>query len=567
MILSIVDTFTSIISGGGVVLGLLVVSIAVIVAVMRIFNIYKVPASDEAFVITGMWSGKTTEVKERNPEYLPPEDRVEGRTYSDALKEEYITRKVKFAKTIIGGGGFVVPGLQKINMVWLKPTIIQLKHTDLISANKVLVDINATIYLRVPPEEQSVVIASQNFREMSSEGLSNFVKESLDGHLRGIVALKTPEEINENLEDIGKEVMRISQPDMEKLGLTIVSFVINRVENEEYFKHLATLREAVVERNAIIATAEASKESRMKVAEAEEFAKKRETEKDMKVAEFERNAEVMAQKMRKDEEVAKADGDLAHRLKTAEVNQKVMEQEMQVKVIEQEQQRIVEQKRAEAEGSYLVKRSEYDKQKKIIDAEAEKARIELQAEADKARDVRDGEAVAEVDKVKKQREGEGERLKDEERAKGIEAIGLAEAIAIEAKGKADGEAIRAKMLAEAEGIEQLMLAQNKMGDYAKQLELAKLTTNILPVYAEKIADGMGKMGEKVTYFQFGNGEKSGIGNTLFQDTLGFAGALPALLKNSAGIDISKIFGAVELDDGKKEATTQSDKKSDSKNLK
>lgn len=532
------EAVENVISSGDISIGFMAVVLFGVFLVIGIRRMYKTPMSDEAYVITGMGSGKIMEVEERNPEFIPENERDDRKKYIESQLQPLIKRAVKYNKVMVGGGGVVYPEpFQKINKVPLGATRIPLAHESLISGNKVPVDISATIYLRVPAEEKYIVTASQNFRNMSKEQLADFVRESLDGHIRGIVAQKTPEEINENLEDISKEVMRISQPDMEKLGLSIVNFVINKVINDKYFGDLAKPREVQVERDARIATADADKDARLREAEAKAKAVEREQKTAEQIAQFERDAKVKQEEMRKEEETATAEADLANKLKSAEVNERVTEKEQAVEIMRQEKEKEVQSKKAEAEGEYITKIAEFEKTKTITNAEAEKRK-----------QIEEAEGIWEAKRIEEMKLGEGERQKEEERAKGIEAIGKAEGEAERAKGTGEADAIKAKKLAEADGTKELMKALNEMGEDAKQIEAMKLVTKILPEVAKEVAEGAGNMGEKMTYVDLGggNGDGNGVGDILSKNIIGIASAVPAVLK-SQGINLDDVLsGKVKI---------------------
>ena len=91
-------------------------------------------------------------------------------------------------------------------------------------------------------------------------------KKYLEGHLRSILGSMTVEEIYKNRDMFSQEVQRVASQDLSKMGLIIVSFTIKDVRDKNgYLDSLGKPRIAQVKRDADIATAEAQKETRIKM--------------------------------------------------------------------------------------------------------------------------------------------------------------------------------------------------------------------------------------------------------------------------------------------------------------
>lgn len=87
----------------------------------------------------------------------------------------------------------------------------------------------------------------------------------LEGHLRSILGSMTVEEIYQNRDKFSQSVQEVASVDLAKMGLVIVSFTIKEVRDKNgYLDSLGKPRIAQVKRDAEIAEAEASKETRIK---------------------------------------------------------------------------------------------------------------------------------------------------------------------------------------------------------------------------------------------------------------------------------------------------------------
>ncbi len=93
--------------------------------------------------------------------------------------------------------------------------------------------------------------------------IKNIATQTLEGHLRAILGTMTVEEIYQNRDAFASKVQEVAAGDMANMGLTIVSFTIRDIRDTQgYLDALGKPRIAQVKRDAIIAQAEADRDSR-----------------------------------------------------------------------------------------------------------------------------------------------------------------------------------------------------------------------------------------------------------------------------------------------------------------
>jgi flotillin len=145
---------------------IVIVLIAVIVGVVLLgllFKaLYKVPAADQALIVTGAGASRTAG--------------TEGRTY----------------KIVTGGGALVVPVLQKAQYLSMKAdkALLEVEGVD---AQKIPVGVRGVAIFKVGDDEHSITNASTRFlhdqdvEHGTSSQMHDLVREVFHGHLRSII--------------------------------------------------------------------------------------------------------------------------------------------------------------------------------------------------------------------------------------------------------------------------------------------------------------------------------------------------------------------------------------------
>jgi flotillin len=395
------------------------VLIAVIVAVIVIplliavllKSLYRVPAADQALIITGGGAkGQTAG--------------TEDRTY----------------KIITGGGALVIPVLQKAQYLSMKADKAILE-VDGVDSQKIPVGVRGVAIFKVGDDEHSITNAATRFlhdqdaASGASSQMHDLIREVFHGHLRSIIGGLTVEDLIANRNQLAQETRDASSDELQKLGLVVDSLQIQEiVDPTGYIKALGEPRTAEVKKQARIAQADADREATEREQEAARL--RAAAERDTAVA-------LAAIQAEKDQAAAKAAQ--AGPLADAEARKQVVVTETQVAELEaQREERRLEttvRKPADAEAYKAKVGAEGQREARIALAEAAKRETELSAEADAKRV--ELAATADAKRVELAARAQATQTKE---------VGEAEAAATKARGQAEGDAVRAKGLAEAEAI-------------------------------------------------------------------------------------------------------------------
>src|SRR5689334_10320050 len=399
--------------------------VIVLVALAVLFKaLWKVPAADEALIITGVG--------------------VKGRAVGDRI-----------FKIITGGGAFVVPVLQKAQYLGMSAdkALLEVEGVDV---QKIPVGVRGVAIFKVGDDEASITNAGTRFLDAQQGQMHDLVREVFHGHLRSIIGTLSVEDLIANRNELAQATRDASADEMQKLGLVVDSLQIQEIiDPTGYIKALGEPRAAEVKKQARIAQAMADREAteREQEAEALKAAARRDSEikRAAYQAEIDRQASTSAQ---------------AGPLADAEARKQVVVQETEVAELEAQR----EEKRLDTQVRKPADAAAYEKQ---VQAEAERvARISI-AEA-QAREV-ELAAAAKAKQI--------EQIGNSE-ARITTARGIAEGEATKARGEAEGASIRAKGLAEAEAIAKRAEALEKEADAVIGQQLAEQLPEIVRAASE-----------------------------------------------------------------------------------
>jgi flotillin len=207
---------------------------------------------------------------------------------------------------------------------------------------------------------------------------------------------------------------------LQNLGLELKVLTIKDIADKNgYLEALGKPRIAEVKRDAQIGEATATKETKIKTAEANREGEAARIAAETQIAEANRDKELKVQSYYKDQQTAKAEADLAYEIKANIVKKDVAETEMQVEIVKKQKEiELAEQeairkekeleatikKQADAENYRATKNADANRYKEVAEAEARARAIEIEGEA-KAK-ARRAEGMAEVDIIKAKGEAE-----------------------------------------------------------------------------------------------------------------------------------------------------------------
>src|SRR5215467_7155131 len=303
---------------------------------------------------------------------------------------------------ITGGSKFVLPLYQRAQEFSLELMSFDVAPSqDLYTTQGVAVNVEAVTQIKVRSDQESVKTAAEQFLSKPQDVREGLIRLVMEGHLRGIVGQLTVEELVKDPENVGSKMLKTVTPDMEKMGLEVISFTIKDVRDKnEYITNMGRPQIAEIKKQADIATAMAQRDTQIQQANASREAAvaksmadqervKAETESLALQAESQRNLALKKASFDAEVKTKQASADKAYDIQANMMQQQVVTEAVKVTEVEKNAQVKVQQ----AE----IQRRELELQATIQKAaEAERRRIETVAEAERQRLILEAQGQADA---------------------------------------------------------------------------------------------------------------------------------------------------------------------------
>ena len=459
-------------------------------------------------------------------------------------------------KIITGGGGLVIPILQRVDYISLGNIQIDVSTDESMSSQGVPIAVVGTAVIKVKNETNSIFNAIEQFtgrNEMQIEqSIRNTATNVLEGKLREIVSTMTVEDIYRDRETFSSKVQEVVGTELGEMGLEVKVFTIKDINDSNgYIQALGVKQIAEKKKDAEIAKAEANRETQIETSKARRAGEQARLQAETEIAEATKLKEVQEAAYMQEQQAAKAKADAAYEIQknitfkevvTAQLDAELLKQERQkdIEAAQVQIQIIKEQKNIELAQKQAERIKESLRADVVEPARADREKQQNIADAEKYRKIAEAEAQAEAQKKFAEADAEAKRLRAIAESEAIKKTGQAEADVISQKGLAEAEAIRAKGLAEAEAMEKKAEAYQKYSSAA----VAEMLIQVLPDVAGKIAQPLSQI-DKIVIMDGGNGT-GGVSNVAGNVT-GVMTQVFESLKEVTGIDLGDIVKAKGYD--------------------
>jgi flotillin len=426
-----------------VVLFIMVVVIMLSIAVYA--SRYQRVPPDKVLVIYGR------EYKE-----LMPETDAEGRT-------KMVMKKTKF-KLVRGGGQFIVPIVERTGWMSLETNTVEVEVPEVITRMGVPLTVEGVAQVKIRGDDVAIRTAAEQLLEKQQAEIIEIARKTLEGHIRGICATLTIEEINADRAALSQKIQEEAVADFTRLGLQISIFVIKDIKDRVgYLEALGKKRTAEVKRDAEIGAANALRDQTIQVAQAHrdgQIGRAEAIERDMiirmtqaqrdgavqrtqreaEIAEAEKGRDVKKASYIKEVKSAEAARDLSYDIESSHQKQELIRQQMQVEIekkkkeVELQEQEIQMQEKAQVAMQVVPSEKQADAVAALADGERRRLAITSDGEKSKLSLLGEGEAA----KIKAIADAEAYRTRITGEAEGAKviAIGQSEAKAMQLKADA-----------------------------------------------------------------------------------------------------------------------------------
>jgi flotillin len=429
--------------------------------------------------------------------------------------------QVESFRVVRGGGTFVVPAWEQYEFLSLKMMTLDIDLHHVYTSRGIPINVKAVAQVKVGGDIPHITKAAEGFLGMKPEEIRVTIKETVAGHLRGIIGTLTVEELYRDQKRFQDSVRAEAHRDLEGMGFEFKSFVFQEIQDDEgYLNALGQPKIQDALKGARIATAHADRDAKIQEEVARQEKEQKRFSVDTEVADAEKALSLKKAAIRQEVDVANAKA-----VKAGEMELKVQDINIAGKEVDRQKLELNATIRENADAK------KYEAERL---ADAQQYRVEREAAAERKR----REEAAEAVKAEGLAKAEAESTMRRE-------IGVAEAAAIQAKGEAEAEARR--LLAEA------LKLYNEAGLSIEALK-------VLPEIAAAISEPLARAGSTTIISQGGNpGDGTGTAK-LTEDVVQVLSQLTPIMDQLAGVDlktflqdISKLPGAATRNLGKRSA--------------
>src|SRR3984957_5542082 len=424
-------------------------------------------------------------------------------------------------RIVKGGGTFVLPVLEKVDVLSLELLTIDVQTPEVYTSKGVPVKVDGVAQIKIKGDDVSIATASEQVLSKSIDEIKSVATQTLEGHLRAILGTMTVEDIYQNRDAFASKVQEVAAGDMANMGLGIVSFTIRDIrDGQGYLDALGKPRIAQVKRDATIAQAEADRDAMIRSAQATQAGQEAKYVADTRIAEAQRDYQTNVASYQAAVNQKKAEADLAYDLQKFKTGQLVKAEEIQVSIVDK-------QKQIELQQQEILRKQRELEANVQKPADAERYRVETLANATKFQLETEAAGAASAAKAKGFAAADVAKGSGQAEAEANKARGLAESSIIEAQGAATAEAMKLK----AESFKQY-----------NEAAVIEMIVRVLPEVAGKISEPLSKM-DKMVIINSGNGPGGGA-SKLTGDVTTIISQLPPVLESLTGIKFEKLIEQV-----------------------
>ena len=436
----------------------------------------------------------------------------------------------KEPRYIIGTNGWRIPFLERLDKLYLGVIGVDVKTREPVpTAEYVDVFVDANVNIKIGSTGELMNRAAKNFLNQKQTDIAAKAQQVLEGNVREIIGQMELTQLVSDRQAFAEKVLQNVTPDMNKLGLEVVSFnVQNFSDPNGVIANLGVDNVEKIKKNAAIAKSDALREVAEREAENQRKANEAQVAAAKEIAEQNNALDMRASELKEAAEIKKAAAEMAYSIREADEKKKLEVALTQAKIAQMDEEVKLQAQKIE------LKEKELDALVRK-EADAKLYAAQKQAEADLIKRQKDAEAKAyeEIQKAEAEQRAavaRAEAMKAEAEARMIAAQKEAEGIA--AKYAAEAEGIRAKGIAEAEGIDKKAEAQKKMGE-ASVLEMY---FKAMPLIAEAVAAPLSNV-DSITMYGECNQAK------MVQDITATMSQIMSGVKDATGIDPSTLLSA------------------------
>lgn len=171
---------------------------------------------------------------------------------------------VRGFRVVFGGRGYRNPIYEQVDRMSLNIMEVPIAIRGAYSRGGIPLNVDAIANVKISSDERIIGNAIERFLKQNVNEIRRVSKETLEGHLRGVLAKLTPEEVNEDRLKFSEELTSESEMDLSKLGIHLDTFKIQHVgDDKRYLDSIGREAIANVIKTAEMAESDAQREAEL----------------------------------------------------------------------------------------------------------------------------------------------------------------------------------------------------------------------------------------------------------------------------------------------------------------
>src|SRR5579862_4923586 len=150
-------------------------------------------------------------------------------------RKRFADGSIRGCRTVFGGRGVRIPIIETVDKMSLNIMEVPITIRGAYSKGGIALNVEAIANVKISSDEVIINNAIERFLGRDPNEIRRVAKETLEGHLRGVLARLTPEEINEDRLKFSDELATESEMDLKKLGIHLDTFKIQHVSDDKHY--------------------------------------------------------------------------------------------------------------------------------------------------------------------------------------------------------------------------------------------------------------------------------------------------------------------------------------------
>lgn len=163
-------------------------------------------------------------------------------------------------RVIFGGRAIRIPIIEEVQRLDLRIMDVQLHLKNAYAKGGVPLNVEAMANIKITDDPKAIGNAVERFLGRNRRELQSVAKETLEGHLRGVIASLTPEQCNEDRLSLMDTLMTDSEEDLRQMGLHLDTFNIHQISDDTgYLEAIGREKISMVRREVEVAKSNADR--------------------------------------------------------------------------------------------------------------------------------------------------------------------------------------------------------------------------------------------------------------------------------------------------------------------